>query len=40
MTNPLLAPVAPNTLPAFDAIQPEHAEPAIDGVLTDNRAAL
>ena len=44
MTNPLLAPVAPpldpNTLPAFDAIKPEHAEPAIDGVLADNRAAL
>ncbi|WP_295682287.1 M3 family metallopeptidase [uncultured Nevskia sp.] len=40
MTNPLLAPVSPNTLPAFDAIQPEHAEPAIDGVLADNRAAL
>ena len=40
MTNPLLAPVAPNTLPAFSAIQPAHAEPAIDAVLAENRNAL
>lgn len=44
MTNPLLAPTdhtwAPNTLPAFDAILPEHAEPAIDAVLAGNREAL
>lgn len=37
MTNPLLA----NTdLPAFDAIRPEHVEPAIDHILADNRARL
>ena len=40
MTNPLLAPAAPNTLPAFAAIRPEHAVEAIDAVLADNRAAL
>ena len=40
MTNPLLAPVAPNTLPAFSVILPEHAEPAIDAVLAENRVAL
>ncbi|MBA4284621.1 MAG: oligopeptidase A [Xanthomonadaceae bacterium] len=40
MTNPLLAPAAPNTLPAFSSILPEHAEPAIDAVLAENRNAL
>jgi oligopeptidase A len=40
MTNPLLAPATPNTLPAFTAIRPEHAVEAIDAVLADNRAAL
>jgi len=40
MTNPLLAPVSPNTLPAFDRIKPEHAEAAIDAVLAENQAAL
>ena len=40
MSNPLLDPVAPNTLPAFDRIRPEHAEPAIDAVLGENRARL
>ena len=40
MTNPLLDPVAPNTLPAFDRIKPEHAEPALDAVLAENRRAL
>lgn len=40
MTNPLLAPAEPNTLPAFSSILPEHAEPAIDAVLADNQAAL
>ena len=40
MTNPLLAPAAPNTLPAFSSILPEHAEPAIDTVLAENRNAL
>jgi oligopeptidase A len=38
--NPLLAPAAPNALPAFDQISPEHAEPALDAVLADNRAKL
>jgi len=40
MENPLLAPAAPGALPAFDQIRPEHAEPAIDSVLADNRKAL
>jgi len=40
MTNPLLAPVDPNTLPAFDRILPEHAEAAIDAVIAENRARL
>jgi oligopeptidase A len=40
MDNPLLAPAAPGALPAFDRIRPEHAEPAIDAVLADNRKAL
>lgn len=43
MSNPLLDPVAPNTLPAFDRIRPEHAEPAIDAVQvveTTDRAAV
>ena len=40
MTNPLLAPAAPGALPAFDQIQPQHAEAAVDQVLADNRAAL
>jgi oligopeptidase A len=46
--NPLLVPVAAATpssgggegLPRYDAIRPEHAEPAIDRILADNRAAL
>ncbi|MDZ7621889.1 MAG: oligopeptidase A [Candidatus Competibacteraceae bacterium] len=37
MTNPLLAAA---DLPSYAAIQSEHVEPAIDQVLTDNRAAL
>jgi oligopeptidase A len=40
MENPLLAPAAPGALPAFDQIRPEHAEPAMDSVLADNRKAL
>ncbi|MDR3418344.1 MAG: M3 family metallopeptidase [Nevskia sp.] len=40
MDNPLLEPAAPGTLPAFDRIRPEHAEPALDTVLAENRAAL
>ena len=38
MENPLLAPAAPGALPAFDRIQPELAEPALDTVLAENRA--
>jgi oligopeptidase A len=37
MTNPLLNLV---DLPPFSAIKPEHVEPAIDQILTDNRAAI
>ena len=37
MTNPLLA---DTDLPAFSALTPEHVEPAIDRILTDNRAQL
>jgi oligopeptidase A len=37
LSNPLLAPAAPNALPAFDRIGPEHAEPALDAVLADDR---
>jgi oligopeptidase A len=40
MDNPLLAPPTPGTLPAFDRIRPEHAEPALDAVLADNRQRL
>ncbi|TXH03838.1 MAG: M3 family peptidase [Nevskiaceae bacterium] len=39
MTNPLLAD-APNTLPAFDRLTPDLAEPALDAVLARNRAQL
>ncbi|MGH8456280.1 MAG: oligopeptidase A, partial [Stenotrophobium sp.] len=39
MQNPLLQ-TAPGTLPAFDRIKPEHAEPALDAVLAQNRAEL
>jgi len=35
-----LTSVAGSNLPAFDQIRPEHAEPAIDAVLADNRAKL
>jgi oligopeptidase A len=35
--NPLLS---HQTLPAFDAIRPEHVEPAIDALLTDAQTAL
>ena len=37
MTNPLLT---LRGLPPFTAIQPQHVEPAIDEVLSDNRAAI
>ncbi len=39
MQNPLLDVNGPGW-PAFDRIRPEHAEPAIDAVLADNRARL
>jgi oligopeptidase A len=39
-TNPLLPPADLAALPAFDRIRPEHAEPALDAVLADNRARL
>src|SRR5690349_14128129 len=40
MQNPLLESAASGALPAFDRIRPEHAEPAIDALLAENRAAL
>ncbi|MDP9000399.1 MAG: oligopeptidase A, partial [Myxococcota bacterium] len=38
--NALLSPPASDGLPAFDRIRPEHAAPAIDAVLAENRARL
>ncbi len=40
MENPLLALAGRADLPAFDRILPEHAEPALDQVLAQNRAEL
>jgi oligopeptidase A len=40
MDNPLLLPTAPGGLPAFDIIRAEHAAPATDLVLAENRARL
>lgn len=40
MQNPLSALAARPELPAFDQIRPEHAEPAIEAVLAQNRAEL
>lgn len=40
MTNPLLDPHAHTPLPAFGAIQPAHAGPALEQVLAQNRAEL
>ena len=40
MNNPLLALATSGALPAFDQIKPEHAEPAIDALLAQNRAGL
>ena len=40
MTNPLLAARPLNALPTFADLKPEHAEPALDQLLADNRAAL
>ncbi len=39
MTNPLLD-TAPDALPAFAAIRPEHVGPALEATLTGNRAEL
>ncbi|MGH7270015.1 MAG: oligopeptidase A, partial [Polyangiaceae bacterium] len=38
--NPLLSAIAGDSLPAFDRILPEHAEPAIDAVLSNAQAQL
>lgn len=40
MDNPLLADPISTPLPPFDRIRPEHAEPALDQVLAQNRDAL
>jgi oligopeptidase A len=40
MTNPLREVAERCDLPAFDRIRPEHAEPAIDALLAESRAAL
>jgi len=40
MTNPLLSAAGLTPLPAFDQVRPEHAEPAIDAVLAQDRADL
>ncbi|HSW13044.1 MAG TPA: M3 family metallopeptidase [Solimonas sp.] len=40
MNNPLLSAVGLTPLPVFDQVRPEHAEPAIDQVLEQNRAEL
>lgn len=40
MTNPLLEMLESGELPPFDRIHPEHAEPALDHVLAENRAAI
>ena len=40
MNNPLLEWADGTGLPPFAAIAPEHAEPALDAVLADNRAAI
>lgn len=40
MDNPLLVPTESGDLPAFDRIRPEHAEPAIDVVVSENRARI
>ncbi len=40
MENPLLAPATPGALPAFDRIEPQHAEPALQTVIVDNKAEL
>ncbi|HEX4895417.1 MAG TPA: M3 family metallopeptidase [Solimonas sp.] len=40
MSNPLLRSAIEQPLPAFDEIRPEHAEPALDAALAQNRAEL
>jgi len=40
MTNPLLAAATPGALPAFDRIEPQHAEPALQTVIDENKAQL
>ena len=40
MDNPLLTATVDSPLPAFDRIRPEHAEPAIDAILAENRSKL
>ena len=40
MNNPLLDLVNGGALPPFSQIKPEHAEPALDAVLAENRAAI
>jgi oligopeptidase A len=40
MDNPLLVPADHDGRPAYDRIRPEHAEPAIEAVLAENRARL
>ncbi len=40
MTNPLLDMLETDRLPPFNAIAPEHAEPALDQVLAENRAGI
>jgi len=37
MNNPLLAAAAPDALPAFDRIEPQHAEPALQTVIDEKR---
>ncbi|MGH7434288.1 MAG: oligopeptidase A, partial [Polyangiaceae bacterium] len=38
--NPLLVPPGGDGLPRYDGLSPAHAEPAIDTILADNRAAV
>jgi oligopeptidase A len=38
--NPLLSTIAPDRLPPFDRIGPEHAVPAVDTVLAESRSRL
>lgn len=40
MNNPLIELVKGSGLPPFTSIKPEHAEPALDALLAENRAAI